>query len=110
MNISVHAQINILPEIIESFPQMVEDALDEGVITTVEVAMPLTPVDTGALRANITMPIARTPGYREITWNQHYAIYQEFGTSRGIRANLFATQGADAGTEAVQAALNDWLS
>lgn len=106
MNITVHAGINILGYLADSLDQTVEDALDHGIVTAWEVADPLTPVDTGALRMNVT--VAKRPGEREMTWNQHYAIYQEFGTSRGVPANLFATQGADAATGVVSGLLANW--
>lgn len=106
MSATIHAAVNILPELARSFGDRVEMALDDGVITLLEVADPLTPVDTGALRANKL--ILRGEGQREIVWNQHYAIYQEFGTTHGIPAKLFATQGGDAATEAVQASLAQW--
>lgn len=106
MNITVHAGINILGYLAESLDETVENALDHGIVTAWEVATPRTPVDTGDLRANVV--VNKTPGQREMIWLQHYAIYQEFGTSRGVRANLFATQGADAATEVVNGLLAGW--
>ena len=106
MHVTVHAGINILGYLAESLDKTVEQALDHGVITALEVADGHTPVDTGALRSNIS--VNKSAGQREIVWNQHYAIYQEFGTSRGVPANLFATQGADAATEVVNGLLAGW--
>ena len=106
MQVTVHAQINILGYLADSLDETVENALDHGVVTALEVADPRTPVDTGALRSNIS--VNKGAGQREIVWNQHYAIYQEFGTSRGVPANLFATQGADAATEVVNGLLAGW--
>lgn len=106
MHVTVHAQVNILDQLADSLDKTVEDALDHGVVTLLEVADGHTPVDTGALRSNITT--LKRPDEREVIWNQHYAIYQEFGTSRGVPANLFATQGADAATEVVNGLLAGW--
>lgn len=107
MQVTVHAQVNTLGHLAGSLVTHVEAALDHAIMTTWEVADPLTPVDTGALRANVV--VNKSPNRREIIWNQHYAIYQEFGTSRGVPANLFATRGADAGSEVVQTYLAQWV-
>ena len=97
---------NHLSRIASSLDPYVEEALDHGVVTVMEVADPLTPVDTGALRAN--RAANRIPGGREIIWIQHYAAYQEFGTSRGVPAKRFARTGADAGIEVINGLLAGW--
>lgn len=107
VSITVEASLNILPELAASLGSHVEQALDHGVVTALEVADGHTPVDTGALRSNIT--VNKSAGEREIIWNQHYAVYQNFGTSRGVPARLFANLGADAGMEAAQAYLRQWV-
>ena len=97
---------NHLPRIASTLDPYVEDALDHGVVTLLEVADPLTPVDTGALLANRSA--SRIAGGREVVWTQHYAVYQEFGTSRGVTAKRFARTGADAGLEVINGLLADW--
>lgn len=84
---------NRFPALAGQFDAMVEDALDLGVLTCIEVADPLTNVATGALRADKT--IERTPGQRTITWNRDYAAYQNSGT-RSMQGTQFANHGADA--------------
>lgn len=85
------------------FSGKVEAALDAGVRVGIAAADPRTPVDTGALKGNKT--IQRSPGFRSITWNQHYAVYQNFGTSRGVPANHFAEAAVDAATPVIQAGI-----
>lgn len=104
--ITVDVALNRFPEFASSLEQAVEDSMDHGLITLLEVADMYTPVDTGALRGNIV--ISTGSGSREVTWVQHYAIYQNFGTSRGVSAKNFAGHGANAATEATQAALANW--
>ncbi len=94
MSVSIEVSLNRFPQLAGQFDAMVEGARDAGVQTALATADPLTPVDTGALVANKT--IERSQGQRTITWNQDYAAFQEFGTSRGVPANQFAAQGADA--------------
>lgn len=77
-----------------------EAALDAGVAAGIAAADQRTPVDTGALRANKT--IQRSPGFRSITWNQHYAAYVEFGT-RKMAAQPFARAAVDAANPVIQA-------
>ena len=97
---------NNLGAIAATIQPFVEDALDHGVVTLIEVADPLTPRDTGALVANKS--IDRGAGSRTVTWNQHYAAYQEFGTSRGVPANRFGATGADAAIEVINGRLATW--
>lgn len=97
---------NNLGAIAATIQPFVEDTLDHGVVTLVEVADPLTPVDTGALVNNKT--IAGNTGYRAVIWNQHYAAYQEFGTSHGVPANKFGATGADAAIEVIDSRLAGW--
>jgi HK97 gp10 family phage protein len=80
-----------------------EAALDAGLAAGIAAADSKTPRDTGMLVANKT--IQRSSGFRSITWNQHYAAYQNFGTSRGVPANHFAEAAVDAATPVIQAGI-----
>lgn len=103
MAVRVEVALNRFPELASTFDAAVERALDAGVQVCIATADPLTPVDTGLLRANKS--ITAGPGVRTITWNQHYAAYQEFGTSRGVSAKRFAATGADAAAPVIAAEL-----
>ena len=107
--IEVVVQTNNFAHLGASLGDAVDSALDHGVITLIEVATPLTPVDTGMLRGNVV--ITRGEGEREVVWVMPYAIYQNFGgygRNGGGKAYLFANQGADAAEGAINAALADW--
>lgn len=60
-----------------------------GANTIYARSVPRTPVDTGALRGNVTIDA------NGVTWNQEYALFQELGTVRGIEPRLFATASAE---------------
>lgn len=103
MAVIIHAAYNHLPALANLLESTLEEAMDAGVETFVQTADPLTPVDKGLLKDNKS--IRKGKGRREILYNQHYAAYQEFGTSRGVKANLFATQGAAAAEPIIAARL-----
>lgn len=104
--VTVTIPINRFGEFAGTLDETIETALDAGVVACIAAADPRTPVDTGALRANKT--ISGGAGERIITWNQHYAAYQNFGTSRGVPANHFAEAGADAALPVIEANLGRW--
>lgn len=104
--ITIEAVSNRLGELSASLSDLAEESLDHGVVTCLEVSAPRTPVDTGALKANVVIESGQ--GFRTVHWTQHYAAYQEFGTSRGVPASGFATAGADAGLEAIDSHLAMW--
>jgi len=106
MSIQVVVALNRFGEFAGTLDATLSAALDAGVKTCIAVADPLTPVDTGALRGNKTISGGSTE--RTITWNQHYAAYQEFGTSRGVPARGFAQAGADAALPVIQSRLGRW--
>jgi hypothetical protein len=85
-----------------------EAALDAGLAAGIAAADSKTPVDTGLLKGNKS--ISRSPGFRSLTWNQHYAVYQNFGTARGVPANHFAEAAVDAATPVIQAGITGALS
>ncbi len=62
----------------------VDDVLTKGALDLYAASIPMTPVDTGALRGNVT---ATKDG---VHWHQGYAAYQEMGTVRGVTPKLFA--------------------
>lgn len=69
-------------------------ALNTAVMTTIQVADPLTPVDTGLLKGNKAIVVASAGSLEaSVDWVQEYAIFQERGTSRGIAPKLFAETG-----------------
>ncbi len=82
-------------------------ALNNAVMTAIGYADPLTPVKEGYLKGDKTVKNA-SPGSLEssVTWNRHYGIYQEFGTSRGVKAKRFATQGSERATPNLIAGMN----
>lgn len=80
----------------------IDDALDMAALTIVEVADPLTPVDTGALKGNKT--IERTSESVTVTWNQDYAAYNELGTIH-MSPRPFARPGLEAAEPVFLAAL-----
>lgn len=104
--ITIEAVSNRLGELSASLSDLAEEALDHGVVTCLEVSGPLTPVDTGALKADVVIESGQ--GYRNVVWTRHYAGYQNFGTSRGVPAAGFANAGADAGLEAIDSHLAMW--
>lgn len=61
----------------------------KGALDIYAASLPLTPIDTGALRANVV--VNETGVY----WNQNYASFQEFGTIRGVTPKLFAITAYD---------------
>lgn len=97
---------NNLGRISRTIEPYVEETLDHGVVTLIEVADPLTPVDTGVLRSN--KAIHKKTMARDVIWLQHYAAYQEFGTSRGVEAKKFGATGADAAIEVIDGRLAAW--
>jgi HK97 gp10 family phage protein len=76
--IGIVVDFNRFGPISRELGRKVSDALDTAALTIVEVADPLTPVDTGALKANKT--INRSGDSVTVTWNQEYAAYNELGT------------------------------
>ena len=98
MRATVTVTHNLFPRFASTFPAAVEAATKEAIATTIEVADPLTPVDTGMLRANKAITVSAEAG--EIHWAQEYAGYQNYGTSRGVVGKHFVDQGVEAGARA----------
>lgn len=83
---TVTIRSNKLPGMDGRLRTAVRDALTKGALDIYAASLPLTPVDTGALRANVT---ATADG---VHWQQEYAAYQEFGTVRGVTPKRYAGQ------------------
>lgn len=94
-DVSVIVVSNRIPQVTPKMRAGAAAALNAGGMAMIGYADPLTPVDTGLLKGNKTIKNA-SPGSLTFscTWNQFYGIYQEFGTSRGVRAKKFATTGS----------------
>lgn len=105
MSVTINVTLNRFPDLAASLNGTLEQALDRGVSTLIEVADPLTPVDTGALRGNKS--IARSGGSRTVTWNQHYAAYVHEGTYK-MAARPFARMAVDPALAAIEAELGGW--
>ena len=101
--ISLVVDFNRFGAIANELGQKISDALDTAALTIVEVADPLTPVDTGALKANKT--IERTSESVTVTWNQDYAAYNELGTIY-MSPRPFARPGLEAAEPVFLAALS----
>ncbi len=106
MAVEIVVSLNRFGEFAGTLDSTLQTALDAGVKACIATADPMTPVDTGALRGNKS--ISGGGDSRTITWNQHYAAYQEFGTSRGVPARGFAKAGADAALPVIQSHLGRW--
>ena len=100
---SIVVASNSFHAIARGFDVKVEGALDAGLRAGIAAADARTPVDTGALKGNKV--IQRSPGFRSITWTQHYALWQNNGTSRGVPANHFAEAAVDAASPVIAAGL-----
>lgn len=103
---AVRATSNRLAELSASLSVLADEALDHGAVSCIEAAAPNTPVDTGALVGNVV--IEKVPGGVNVLWLMHYAVYQNFGTSRGVPAAGFAEAGAEAGIDAINSHLATW--
>lgn len=100
--IAIVVDFNRFGSISRELGQKIDDALDMAALQIIEVADGLTPVDTGALRANKT--IERTAESVTVTWNQEYAAYNEMGTIH-MSPRPFARPGLEAAEPAFLAAL-----
>ena len=81
--VTIDVLSNRCPEIATKLAAHIADTMNTALLNTAAAADPITPVDTGMLRGNKSFQMA-SPGNLQgsITWNQEYAAYQEFGTSR----------------------------
>ena len=92
--ISIIVRLNDFASLANRLEGSLQDVMANGAMNVAAAADQKTPVDTGALRANKTIDVS-SKGFT-VTWNQDYAAYQEFGTSRGIAPQRFAAGAMDA--------------
>ncbi len=90
---SIVVEVNRFGPISANLRRKVDDALGTAALTIIATAVPLTPVDTGALRANTT--IERSGDGVTVTWHQEYAAYVELGTVH-MSPRPFARPGLEA--------------
>lgn len=105
MSVTLHVSLNRFPELAGTLNAAANRALDAGVTALIENADPVTPVDTGMLRANKT--ISGGGDSRVVTWNQHYAAYVHEGTYK-MAARPFARMAVPAALAAIEAELGGW--
>lgn len=104
--LEIIVNFNNLPQVPPQLRSAAAKGLNTGIMATIGYADPYTPVDTGLLKANKVIQNASAGNLSaSVTWAQHYAIYQEFGTSRGVEAKRFAAQGVERATPALIAAM-----
>lgn len=98
-DVTITVKFDKLPAVNPKLRSGAARALNTAIMATIGYADPLTPVDKNLLRSNKTIGIA-SPGSlnASVTWNQFYGIYQHEGTSRGVTAKKFASQGAERAT------------
>lgn len=88
MNVDVVIISNKFPGMSGRLRQADRDIRMKGALDIYATSIPYTPVDTGALRGNVTT------NETGVYWHQDYAPYQEFGTVRGVTPKLFASHAA----------------
>lgn len=96
---------NHFPRIAGAVDHGIVDVINRGILTAEAAAVPLVPVDTGALRSNRTTEYA-TPGnlVATLTFNSDYASFIHDGTARMI-ARPYARMGLDQAVPGVEADL-----
>ena len=104
-----HIEIHNLQELQRDFakaPQLYDREVSRAINSSLNryqaTAKTLSPVDTGRLRSSISMfPAQRNGNVIEgsVRTGTHYAVYQELGTSRGVRPRLSMKGSVDANQE-----------
>jgi len=74
----------------EAFETRVEEEIDRTVKEAQDLAKSRVPVDTGALRDDISVDLDQDKIYNTL----EYSIYQNFGTSHGVPATWYMTDSA----------------
>lgn len=97
---SVTIKTNRFPGMGGRLNRAVDDILTKGALDLYAASIPYTPVDTGALRGNVT---ANREG---VHWHQGYASFQEMGTIRGVTPKLFARTAFEQTVPGIRAALS----
>jgi hypothetical protein len=107
INATIVVRFDHIPMVNPKLRAAAAKGLNTGLMAAIGYADPLTPVDTGLLKGNKTIQNASAGSLTAmVTWNQHYAIYQEMGTSRGVSAKQFATKGGQQAQPALVAAMS----
>jgi hypothetical protein len=94
-DVSVTVASNRLPHLRAQGKRKASAAVRRAAFNTQRYAAPLTPVDTGALKANVIIDITGNGLSATVRWGQFYGVFQEFGTRRGIAPKRFAAGGAE---------------
>jgi HK97 gp10 family phage protein len=76
-------------------PEAIEAGVERGANLIADLARQLAPVDTGALRASITVEDGPHAQARRVVAGMPYAAFQEFGTSTSA-ARPYATPAKEA--------------
>lgn len=111
---------NHLPRLKAQGKQRASQAVRRAALATWRFSAPHTPVDTGALKANVIVDVANGGLSATVRWGQEYAVFQNEGTRgataragkflvfevngkkvfakkvRGVKARKFAQKGAEA--------------
>jgi hypothetical protein len=85
---------NRLPQLPAIGRQKASQGVRRAAFAVQRGAAPFTPVRTGALKANFIMDFFNAGLSAEVKWAMFYAIFQNFGTRRGVTAKGFAEKGA----------------
>lgn len=102
MSVTIEVAVNRFPALVGNLDATLESALDAGVTVAMATAFQRARVDTGRMRADVT--VERSAGTRTITWNAAYSAYNEFGTVH-MGAQPFAAPGAAAAAPVIAAHL-----
>lgn len=94
-DVTVTVQSNRLPQLRAQGKRRASAAVRRAGFNTARYAAPLTPVDTGALKANFVLDIFNGGLSATLKWVMFYALFQNYGTSRGITGKHFAEGGAE---------------
>lgn len=101
-DVTVTVTKNNLPMLKARGKQKAQQAVRRAAFNTHRYSAPLTPVDTGALKANVIIDVTNGGLSATVKWGQFYGIFQEFGTRRGIAPKRFAQGGAEKAFPAFQ--------
>jgi hypothetical protein len=93
-DVTVTVASNRLPQLRAQGKRKASQAVRRAGFNTIRHAAPLTPVDTGALKANFVLDITNGGLSAVLKWAQFYAFFQNDGT-RYITGKRFAEGGAE---------------
>lgn len=120
MDVQVIVHKNDLPRLYANGKRKASQAVRRAAFATWRMSASHTPVDTGALKANVIVDVGAGGLSATVRWGQEYAVFQNEGTKgavarpgkflvfevngqkvfakrvRGVRAKQFAQKGAEA--------------